>query len=336
MKSAEPNAVQSGSRAVQGGSKWFKTPEWYEFEAATPINQGYKGLRITGFITCVSGAVVVMYMDRPLTEQLLTLLGCILYVLVCDPFMAIGALLARASRVILASVVCLVSIAIVIPSIGLIAACVLWTLTALSVVRRFNHRYLMQDTFASAKAIPDALRTAPESKAGLAWRHGGAKTVNGLAAELGASLKDHAEIKVRELTYYIGYQTADDKTTELSRKCERLRLENVMLKDAEVEKRELLERIEEMDNKNRKDREKAHIERSQFIKKIKELEYANAELARSIPDEVQMDDVDSKLEYAFKTMHMSDREAAEFSGCDKSRAWRYRKENGIQPKGGNA
>ena len=347
MKSTEPNAGQdglslvqagsswfkSGSRAVHGGSQRFSAPQWYEFEAATPVNQRYKALRVCGFIGCAGGAVVVLY-SRPPTEQGLALLGCILYVLVFDPFMAVGALLARASRVILSSAVCLIGVTVLIPSPGLVGACVLWGVTSLTIVKRFNRRYLMQDTFASAKAIPDAIRTAPESKAGQAWRHGGSKTVNGLAAELGATCKDYAEIKVRELSYYIGYQTADAKSTELTKRCERLRLENALLKDAEDEKSALLKRIEEMDAKHKKDRERANIERSRLNKKIEDLEATNAELVRAVPEEVQEDDIDSKLHHAFMVLHMTDREAAEFAGCDKSRAWRYRKDKGIKPKGG--
>ena len=341
MKSAEPvvaqggsRVVQTGSEVVQGGSKRFTAPEWYEFEAATPVNQRFKALRVCGFLLCVGGAAVVMYMSRPPTEQALALLGCTLFGLVFDPFIAVGSILARASRVILASVVCMAGIAILIPSPGLIGACIGWTIVAVWAVRRFNRRYLMQDTFASARAIPDAIRTAPESKAGQAWRHGGAKTVNGLAAELGATCRDYAEVKARELTFYIGYQMADTKMDELTRKCERLRLENTLLKDAEKEKNELLERIEEMNDRNRKDREMANVERQQLLRKIRELEDTNAELVRAVPEEVQEDDTDSKLRHAYEVLHMSDREAADFAGVSRSRAMRYRKDNGIEPRGG--
>ena len=210
MIQLDSSPIQSDSQVIHGESQRIRPPRWYEFEAATPVNQQYKALRVCGFVTCVSGAVVVMYMSRPPTEQVLALLGCTLYALVFDP-------LARASRVILASSIVLIGITIVVPSTGLLVATGMWTLTAVAVVRRFNRRYLMQDTFASAKAIPDAIRTAPESKAGQAWRHGGAKTVNGMAAELGATCKDYAEIKVRELAYYIGYQQADGRTQELIR-----------------------------------------------------------------------------------------------------------------------
>ena len=328
--------VQTGSEVVHGGSKRFTAPEWFEFEAATPVNQRFKALRAAGFAVCVGGAVVLAYEGRAPTEQALGLLTCVLYVLTFDPFAALGAILARASRVILASVVCLAGIAILIPSPGLIGACIGWTIVAVWAVRRFNRRYLMQDTFASARAIPDAIRTAPESKAGLAWRHGGAKTVNGLAAELGATCKDYAEVKARELAYYIGYQTADTKITELSRKVEKLRLENTLLKDAEAEKNDLLKQIAEQDARNRKARERANTERQQLVKKIRELEAVNAELARAVPEEVQEDDTDSKLRHAYEVLHMSDREAADFAGVSRSRAMRYRKDNGIEPRGGGS
>ena len=221
----DSSPIQADSTMIHSESARIKPPHWYEFEAATPVNQQYKALRVCGFVCCVSGAVVVMYMGRPPTEQVLSLLGCVLYAITADPFAAIGALLARASRVILASSIVLIGITIIVPSTGLLVATGMWSLTAVAVVRRFNRRYLMQDTFASAKAIPDAIRTAPESKAGQAWRHGGAKTVNGMAAELGATCKDYAEIKVRELAYYIGYQQADGRTQELIRRCEKLSTE---------------------------------------------------------------------------------------------------------------
>lgn len=277
---------------------------------------------------------MVMYMSRPPTEQAEALLACVLYMLVLDPFIAVGSILARASRFILASAVVLTGVAVVIPSPGLIGACIVWGLVAIAAVKRFNHRYLMQDTFASARAIPDAIRTAPESKAGNAWRHSGAKLANALAAELGATCRDYSEVKARELTFYIGYQMADTKVDELTRKCERLRLENTLLKDAEKEKSELLERIEEMNDQNRKDRERANIERQQLIKKIRELEDTNAELVRAVPEEVQADDTNSKLRHAYEVLHMSDREAADFAGVSRSRAMRYRKDNGIEPRGG--
>ena len=348
MKSGEPvylevgsevvhsgsRVVQTGSEVVQGGSRRFTAPEWFEFEAATPVNQRHKVLRAAGFAVCVGGAVVLAYEGRPPTEQALGTLGCVLYVLAFDPFAALGAILARASRVILASVVCLAGIAILVPSPGLIGACIGWTIVAMWAVRRFNRRYLMQDTFASARAIPDAIRTAPDSKAGQAWRHGGAKAVNGLAAELGATCKDYAEIKARELAYYIGYQTADTKMTELSRKVEKLRLENTVLNDAEAEKNDLLRQVEEMDVRLKKERERANIERSRLTKKIADLEATNAELVKAVPEEVQEDDTDSKLRHAYEVLHMSDREAADFAGVSRSRAMRYRKDNGIEPRGG--
>ena len=168
-----------------------------------------------------------------------------------------------------------------------------------------------------------------------AWRRGGAKTVNGMAAELGATCKDYAEIKVRELAYYIGYQTADGRTQELIRRCEKLRLENSLYKSAEAEKSELQRTIEEMDNEHRKRLERANIERQRLLKKIEELENVNAELVRSVPEDAPVgDDTESKLEYAFLTLHLTDREAAEYAGCAPARAWRYRKDKGIKPKGG--
>ena len=331
----DSSAIQADSTMIHGESQRIKPPHWYEFEAATPVNQRYKLLRVLGFVTCVSGAVVVMYMGRPPTEQVLSLLGCVLYAITADPFAAIGALLARASRVILASSIVLIGITIVVPSTGLLVATGMWTLTAVAVVRRFNRRYLMQDTFASAKAIPDAIRTAPESKAGQAWRHGGAKTVNGMAAELGATCKDYAEIKVRELAYYIGYQTADGRTQELIRRCEKLRLENATLKGAESEISDLRDEIDRMDSEHRKRLERANIERTRLLKKIEELENVNAELVRSVPEDAPVgDDTESKLEYAFLTLHLTDREAAEYAGCAPARAWRYRRNHNIEPKGG--
>ena len=331
----DSSPIQADSTMIHSESARIKPPHWYEFEAATPVNQRYKLLRVLGFVCCVSGAVVVMYMGRPPTEQVLSLLGCVLYAITFDPFAAIGALLARASRVILASSIVLIGITIVVPSTGLLAATGMWSLTAVAVVRRFNRRYLMQDTFASAKAIPDAIRTAPESKAGQAWRHGGAKTVNGMAAELGATCKDYAEIKVRELAYYIGYQQADGRTQELIRRCEKLRLENSLYKSAEAEKSDLQRTIEEMSEEHRKRLERANIERTRLLKKIEELENVNAELVRSVPEDAPVgDDAESKLEYAFLTLHLTDREAAEYAGCAPARAWRYRRNHNIEPKGG--
>jgi len=335
MIQLDSSPIQSDSRVIQPESQRIRPPQWYEFEAATPVNQRHKALRVCGFVCCVSGAVVVMYMGRPPTEQVLALLGCTLYALVFDPFAAIGALLARASRVILASSIVLIGITIVVPSTGLLVATGMWSLTAVAVVRRFNRRYLMQDTFASAKAIPDAIRTAPESKAGQAWRHGGAKTVNGMAAELGATCKDYAEIKVRELAFYIGYQQADGRTQELIRRCEKLRIENSLYKSAEAEKSDLQRTIEEISEEHRKRLERANIERQRLLKKIEELENVNAELVRSVPEDAPVgDDTESKLEYAFLTLHLTDREAAEYAGCAPARAWRYRRNHNIEPKGG--
>ena len=92
-----------------------------------------------------------------------------------------------------------------------------------------------------------------------------------------------------------------------------------------------------MNKQNRKDRERANVERQQLMKKIRKLEDTNAELVRAVPEEVQMisdDDVESKLEYAFKTLHLTDSKAAEYAGCAQAKAWRYRKDNNIEPRGG--
>ena len=328
--------VQGGSNAVQEGSQRITAPKWFEFEAGTPVNQQHKILRAAGFVCCAGGAAVTMYAGRPPAEQVLALLSCVLYVLIFDPFAAVGAILARASRVILSTAVFLIGITIYLPVPGLVIASVLWTAAATAAVKRFNRRYLMQDTFSSARNIPDAIRTAPESKAGLAWRHGGAKIVNGLAAELGATCRDYAEVKARELSFYIGYQTADDRITELNRKNERLRLEVTMYKGAEAEKGELLERIEETNAELIKVRERANIDRSRLLSKIQELEKANAELSRALPEAApdQGDTVETKLEYAFKVLHMTDKAAAEYAGTNKTKAVRYRKEHGIEPRGG--
>lgn len=334
--------VHEGSAGVHGGSeevqRGFTGPKWFEFEAATPVNQQHKILRAAGFVCCAGGAVVTLYAGRPPAEQVIALLSCVLYVLIFDPFAAVGAILARASRVILSTAVFLIGVTIYLPVPGLVIASVLWTAAATAAVKRFNRRYLMQDTFSSARNIPDAIRTAPESKAGQAWRHGGAKIVNGLAAELGATCRDYAEVKARELSFYIGYQTADDRITELNRKNERLRLEVTMYKDAEAEKGELLERIEETNAELIKVRERANIDRSRLLSKIQELEKANAELSRALPEAApdQGDTVETKLEYAFKVLHMTDKAAAEYAGTNKTKAVRYRKEHGIEARGGTA
>ena len=211
----DSSSIQGNSQSIHGNSRRSKPPEWWEFEAATPINQRWKGLRAAGFVLFVGGAVVLAYEERPPTEQAEALLTCVLYVLILDPFIAVGSILARASRFILASVVVLAGVAVAIPSPELIGACIVWGLVAIAAVKKFNYRYLMQDTFASARNIPDAIRTAPESKAGQAWRHSGAKLANALAAELGATCRDYAEVKARELTFYIGYQMADTKMSSI-------------------------------------------------------------------------------------------------------------------------
>ena len=83
----DSSSIQGNSQSIHGNSRRSKPPEWWEFEAATPINQRWKGLRAAGFVLFASGAVVVMYMSRPPTEQAEALLACVLYVLILDPFM---------------------------------------------------------------------------------------------------------------------------------------------------------------------------------------------------------------------------------------------------------
>ena len=99
-----------------------------------------------------------------------------------------------------------------------------------------------------------------------------------------------------------------------------------------------MRRIEEKGAELEKVRERANIDHSRLLNKIHELEKTNEELARALPDAApdQGDTIESKLEYAFKTLHMTDKAAAEFAGTNKTRAVRYRKEHGIEPRGGAA
>ena len=311
-------------------------PKWYEFEACVPVNQAHKGLRVAGFLAIVSGVVVLMYMGEDLRAQIISILACVLYVLAIDPFAAIGSILARASRVILSSVLCLVGTAIIIPVPGLIVACALWGLTAAAAVKRFNRRYLMQDTFASARAIPDAIRTSPESKAGRAWRGSGAKLVNAMAAELGATCRDYSEVKARELAFYIGYQQADGRTQEMINRCNKLRIENSLIKEEISETDGLRKLLEDQKADNTKRLHDLSIswsrERQQLIDQIKALEAANEELLKAVPEESKLDSVDAKLAHAFNVLHLSDRKAAEFAGTNPTRAYRFRKEHEAHPE----
>lgn len=343
----DSGVIQSASVPIQGVSPpeagvsnrftaASNGPRWYEFEAAVSVNQSYKGLRATGFAAIAIGTVVLMYQGEDVTVQVIAMLACVLYVLTIDPFAAIGSILARASRVILASELCLIGTTVIIPAPGLIAACVLWGLAAVAVVRRFNKRYLMQDTFSSARAIPDAIRTAPESKAGNAWRHSGAKLVNAMAAEVGATCKDYSEVKARELAFYIGYQQADGRTQDLIHKCDKLRIENVMLQEAVEELDDLRKIMAEQEAEHKKrihDLNTSWIrENKQLKEQIKALEAANAELVKAVPKEQQLDDVDAKLAHAYNVLHLSTRKAAEFAGTNPTRAYRYLKEHGDPPE----
>ena len=69
MIQLDSSPIQSDSRVIQPEPQRIKSPHWYEFEAATPVNQRYKALRVLGFVCCVSGAVVDMYLSRPPTEE---------------------------------------------------------------------------------------------------------------------------------------------------------------------------------------------------------------------------------------------------------------------------
>ena len=337
---SESVPIQGVSPPEAGVSNRFTAasngPKWYEFEAAVSVNQSYKGLRATGFAAIAIGTVVLMYQGEEITVQVIALLACVLYVLTIDPFAAIGSILARASRVILASELCLIGTTVIIPAPGLIAACVLWGLAAVAVVRKFNRRYLMQDTFSSARAIPDAIRTAPESKAGNAWRHSGAKLVNAMAAEVGATCKDYSEVKARELSFYIGYQQADGRTQDLIHRCDKLRIENVMLQEAVEELDDLRKIMAEQESEHKKrihDLNTSWIrENKQLKEQVKALEAANAELVKAVPKEQQLDDVDAKLAHAYNVLHLSTRKAAEFAGTNPTRAYRYLKEHGDPPK----
>ena len=332
--------IQGVSPPDQGVSNRFTAasqgPKWYEFEACVPVNQSHKGLRVAGFLAMVSGVVVLMYMGEDLRAQIISILACALYLLTVDPFAAIGSILARASRIILASVICMIGTVIIIPVPGLIVACCLWGMTAVTAVKKFNHRYLMQDTFSSARAIPDAIRTAPESKAGNAWRYSGAKLVNAMAAELGATCKDYSEVKARELSFYIGYQQADGRTQELLRKYDKCRLENVMLKEASEELDDLRKIMAEQEAEHKKrihDLNTSWIrENKQLKEQVMALEAANAELVKAVPKEQQLDDVDAKLAHAYNVLHLSTRKAAEFAGTNPTRAYRYLKEHGDPPE----
>ena len=332
--------VHGVSPPDQGVSNRFTVasngPKWYEFEACVPINQKYKGLRVSGFLALVTGVVVLMYQGEDIRAQIISILACVLYVLAIDPFAAIGSILARASRVILSSVLCLVGTAIIIPVPGLIVACALWGLTAAAAVKRFNRRYLMQDTFASARAIPDAIRTSPESKAGRAWRGSGAKLVNAMAAELGATCRDYSEVKARELAFYIGYQQADGRTQEMINRCNKLRIENSLIKEEISETDGLRKLLEDQKADNTKRLHDLSIswsrERQQLIDQIKALEAANEELLKAVPEESKLDSVDAKLAHAFNVLHLSDRKAAEFAGTNPTRAYRFRKEHEAHPE----
>ena len=336
--------VQGVSPPDQGVSNRFTAasngPKWYEFEACVPINQSHKGLRVAGFLAIVSGAVALMYMGEDLRAQIISILACALYILTLDPFCAIGSILARASRVILASVICMIGTVVIIPVPGLIIACFLWTMTAAAAVKRFNRRYLMQDTFSSARAIPDAIRTSPKSKAGLAWRGSGAKLVNAMAAELGATCRDYSEVKAREMAFYIGYQQADGRTQDLIRKYDNIRIQNALLNEEHEELQELRKLIEEQEAKHKKrihDLNTSWIrENKQLNEQIKALEAANAELVKAVPEESKLDDVDAKLAHAFNVLHLSSRKAAEFAGTNPTRAYRYLKEHGSPPANNKA
>ena len=309
--------VHGVSPPDQGVSNRFTVasngPKWYEFEACVPINQKYKGLRVSGFLALVTGVVVLMCQGEDIRAQIISILACVLYVLAIDPFAAIGSILARASRVILSSVLCLVGTAIIIPVPGLIVACALWGLTAAAAVKRFNRRYLMQDTFASARAIPDAIRTSPESKAGRAWRGSGAK-----------------------LAFYIGYQQADGRTQEMINRCNKLRIENSLIKEEISETDGLRKLLEDQKADNTKRLHDLSIswsrERQQLIDQIKALEAANEELLKAVPEESKLDSVDAKLAHAFNVLHLSDRKAAEFAGTNPTRAYRFRKEHEAHPE----
>lgn len=331
--------VHGVSPPDQGVSNRFTVasngPKWYEFEACVPINQKYKGLRVSGFLALVTGVVVLMCQGEDIRAQIISILACVLYVLAIDPFAAVGSILARASRVILASVLCLIGAAVIIPVPGLITACILWAPAAGAVVKRFNRRYLMQDTFASARAIPDAIRTSPESKAGRAWRGSGAKLVNAMAAELGATCRDYSEVKARELAFYIGYQQADGRTQEMINRCNKLRIENSLIKEEISETDGLRKLLEDQKADNKKRLHDLSIswsrERQQLIDQIKALEAANEELLKAVPEESKLDSVDAKLAHAFNVLHLSDRKAAEFAGTNPTRAYRFRKEHEAHP-----
>ena len=132
------------------------------------------------------------------------------------------------------------------------------------------------------------------------------------------------------------FQQADGRTQELIHKCDKYRLENVMMRESLAEMDDLRKLVEDQETEHKKrihDLNKSWIQENKQLKEqIKALEAANAELVKAVPKEQQLDDVDAKLAHAYNVLHLSTRKAAEFAGTNPTRAYRYFKEHGDPPE----
>lgn len=265
--------------------------DWHLTSAANAVNERYVGLRVAGLIGILGAELYVSVMRYPIQIHATVISLLLIYILVADPFLAVGAELAKPTRLIASVTITLITITVWDMHWQMALVSGLFVLMTLYAMRpAVNKRWLIKQNVEMSDEVSELLNSTDHRRAGELWQTTGRKHMLAMGAVIGAIPRTRADMEAWKICYFGGYEAAEKATARMKQRIRTLEIGLAIYKDTEDENERLRKRLEEMESEKKRAVDYAESILQDRIKELNNivliLREANEELVSALPEEV--------------------------------------------------
>lgn len=267
---------------------------WHVTSAANAVNERYVGVRIAGLVLILIAEVVSAVQKCGPKVHFIIVSLAIIYILLADPFVAVGAELSRPTRLICSIALGIVAFTIWHPFWEMILTSISFAVIASFSLRPpVNKRWLMRQNVETNAEVSELINSTEKTKAGEQWQANGRRSMLAMGAIIGSIPRTQADMEAWKLCYYGGYRAAQKEYVALVKAHQDLKKTLAEYRNAESENLSLKEKLDKFDEQKEREIELAksdlHAEISKLHKTIQVLKQANEELVEALPEENEED-----------------------------------------------
>ena len=310
---------------------------WHVTSAANAVNERYVGVRIAGLVLILIAEVVSAVQKCGPKVHFIIVSLAIIYILLADPFVAVGAELSRPTRLICSIALGIVAFTIWHPFWEMILTSISFAFIARFSLRPpVNKRWLMRQNVETNAEVSELINSTEKTKAGEQWQANGRRSMLAMGAIIGSIPRTQADMEAWKLCYYGGYRAARKETVVLVKTLQDLRKTLAQYKHLEAENTGLKERLEKFqeqkDREIKREKDLLLDEITQYQKTIRILQETNQELVEALPEGIA-EEKDSALMTRAREQGLTNKEIAKLLGVSVRTVQRKLAEEGKKTNG---